>query len=190
MIDLSDKYFMMIEPDKKGKPTVDPIEDELTRKVDYIFSKCKPSNYCYRGFHITRCGKFSDNHDWILSNGMITNNLCTYYIRHYREFVPESEIEKINRVYDEMMIDYSDLPESLRDDMKLYIERNIEPPEECVLRYALENDFVGTLCMADGINKKEILGIAMFLFGQAPSECWGSPEAVEMWLGKKETEVT
>ncbi len=104
MIDLSDKYFMMIEPDREGKPTVNPIEDKLTRRVDFIFSKCKPSNYCYKGFHMTGCGKSSDNRDWVLPNGMITNSLCTYYIRHYREFIPESEIGKINRVYDEMMM--------------------------------------------------------------------------------------
>lgn len=102
MIDLSDKYFMMIEPDGDGEPTTEPVDDELTGKVDYIFSKCTPSRYCYRGFHMTRCGKFSDNHDWILCNGMITNNLCTYYIRHYRKFIPKSEIEKINGVYDEI----------------------------------------------------------------------------------------
>lgn len=88
------------------------------------------------------------------------------------------------------MVDYSDLPKCLRADMKLYIEQHIEPPKGHVLWWALENDFVGTLLVANGINKKEILGIAMFLFGQAPSGCWGSPEAVEMWLGKKETEVT
>lgn len=99
MIDLSDKYFMMIEPDKDGEPSKEPIEDEITKKVDYIFSKCKTPDYCYKGFHITKCGKFSDNNDWVLPNGMITNSLCSYYIKYYRDFIPKSEINKINKVY-------------------------------------------------------------------------------------------
>ena len=102
MIDVSNKYFLMIEPDKEGSPSEYPIKDELTNKVDVIFSKCTKSNYCYKGFHITKCGKFSDNNDWILPNGMITNNLCTYYIRYYRKFIPEIEIEKIDKVYIEL----------------------------------------------------------------------------------------
>ena len=102
MIDLSDKYFLMIEPDKDGKPSGEPIEDNLTKKVDLIFSKCKKSDYCYKGFHITKCGKFSDNLDWILPNGMITNNLCTYYIRYYWQYIPLNEIEKINKVFNSM----------------------------------------------------------------------------------------
>ncbi len=93
---------MMIEPDQEGKPSINPIEDELTQKVDYIFAKCKTLDYCYKGFHITRCGIFSDNDDWLLPNGMITNSLCVYYIRYYRNFIPECEIEKINDIYDEI----------------------------------------------------------------------------------------
>jgi len=102
MIDLSNKYFLMIEPDKLGIPSDNPTEDEITNKVDFIFSKCINPNYSYRGAHRTKCGKFSDNNDWILPNGMTTNSLCTYYVRYYRLFIPESEIEKINKVYEEI----------------------------------------------------------------------------------------
>ena len=102
MIDLSNKYFLMIEPDKLSDPSDNPTEDEITNKVDFIFSKCTNPNYCYNGFHITKRGKFSDNKIWILPNGMITNNLCTYYVRYYRLFIPDSEIEKINKVYEEI----------------------------------------------------------------------------------------
>ena len=104
MIDLTNKYFLMIEPDKEGIPSQESIEDELTHKVDYIFFKCTNSNYRYRGFHITRCGEFSDNNNWILTNGMITNSLCIYYIRYYRNYIPQSEIEKINNIYDDLKL--------------------------------------------------------------------------------------
>ncbi len=102
MIDLSNKYFLMIEPDVQGSPSEYPVEDDLTKKVDFIFSQAKPSKHCYRGFHVTQCGKHSDNRDWILSNGMITHKLCTYYIRYYRQYIPSSEIEKINKVFTDM----------------------------------------------------------------------------------------
>jgi hypothetical protein len=103
MIDTSDKYLLMIEPDKDGKPSEEPIEDELTRKVDFIFTRSSPSSYLYRGFHTTECGRRSDNKDWILPNGVIMNNLCFYYIRFYRPYIPAIEIEKIERLYTELM---------------------------------------------------------------------------------------
>jgi hypothetical protein len=102
MIDLSDKYLLMIEPDQEGIPSEKPIEDELSRKVDFIFSKCKPSTYASAGTHKTRCGKYSDNVDWILPNGIITNSLCKYYIKFYREYIPSSEIDKVNTLFDKL----------------------------------------------------------------------------------------
>jgi len=101
MIQLSDRYFLMIEPDQEGIPSEKPIEDELSIKVDFIFSKCKASAYASAGVHKTRCGKYSDNVDWILPNGVITNSLCKYYIRFYREYIPSSEIAKISTLFDE-----------------------------------------------------------------------------------------
>jgi hypothetical protein len=102
MINLSEGYLLMIEPDQEGAPSLTALDDELTRKVDYIFSKCKPSDYCCVGVHTTKCGKHSDNFDWILPNGVITNSLCKYYVRFYRAYIPESEIVKINAIYDSM----------------------------------------------------------------------------------------
>lgn len=101
MINVTDKYFMMIEPDKIGKPSNCPIEDELTEKVEFIFSNCKPTT-SYRGWHTTNCGKMSDNKDWQLPNGMITNSLCCYYIKYYRPFIPETEIMKIESIFYEL----------------------------------------------------------------------------------------
>lgn len=99
MINVSSAYFFMIEPDKVASPSPVPLEDELTAKVDFIFSKAKPSKTGYRGFHQTRCGKRSDNRDWMLPGGIITNSLATYYIRHYREAIPQDEIDKVHTLY-------------------------------------------------------------------------------------------
>jgi len=35
---LDDKYFLMIEPNQKGPASVEPINDELTEKVKFIYN--------------------------------------------------------------------------------------------------------------------------------------------------------
>ena len=69
MIKMNNKYLLMIEPDREGKPSLEPVKDELTEKTAYILSKIEKSRYNYKGFHITQCGKTSDIYDWILPNG-------------------------------------------------------------------------------------------------------------------------
>ena len=104
MIDTSKKYFLMIEPDKEGEPSLFPAEDELTEKARKVISLAKPiEEYAYKGFHMTRCGQRSDNKDWKLPNGMITNSLALYYVQHYRSLVPKEEIEKIELLYTELI---------------------------------------------------------------------------------------
>lgn len=49
----------------------------------------------YRGNHKVTCGKHSDNVDYLLGNGMITNSLCAFYLRHYRTAIPASEMNKV-----------------------------------------------------------------------------------------------
>lgn len=106
MIDLSNKYFMMIEPDKEGEPSSEPVEDEITDMINFIYEHTTIPNYAYKGFHSTKCGKRSDNKDHILPNGMITNSLCVYYIQYYRPYIPISEINKIILIYDELISEY------------------------------------------------------------------------------------
>lgn len=101
MINLSEKYLLMIEPDKITEIANSPIEDELTSKIEFIFSKCIPSSYCFKGIHVTECKMTSDNRDWILPvDNIITNSLCIYYVKFYRHAIPQSEINKINKLYD------------------------------------------------------------------------------------------
>lgn len=102
MKNLSDKYLMMVEPDTEGKPSSEPTDDNLTRKMAILFILSHESSKRYRGFHMTKCGKCSDNTDWVLPNGMITHSLCVYYIRFYRAYISDSEINKINMLFEEV----------------------------------------------------------------------------------------
>ena len=102
MENLSDKYLLMIEPDLKGKASLLPLLDDITRKTIYLYSLTKPSEDSYRGFHATQDGQISDNKDHIFPNGIITHSLCVHYIKYYRPYVPQSEIDKINRLYTEL----------------------------------------------------------------------------------------
>lgn len=108
MENLSDKYLLMIEPDLKGKASLLPVLDDITRKTIYLYSVTKPSEDSYRGFHATQDGQISDNRDHILPNGMITHSLCVHYIKYYRPYVPQSEIDKINKLYEGLCRDESE----------------------------------------------------------------------------------
>ena len=58
----------------------------------------------YKGFHHTECGECSTNKDYQLKNGMITNSLAPFYLRWYRDVIPETEmskIEQLKKFYDE-----------------------------------------------------------------------------------------
>ena len=91
-------HFLFIEP--IHAPSVNPIEDELTGKVDFIFSTLKQSPEKYRGTHATTFNKWSDNCDYeheILP--LISNSLATYYIRYHREDISQKQIDWINELY-------------------------------------------------------------------------------------------
>jgi len=113
MIDTSKNYFLMIEPNELGSPT-EPINDELTEKVKFIYNcTMMPSpGQRYKGYHSFQVGESSDgvhtiehwissdNCDHFLPDGTITNSLCVYYVQCFRDYIPEVEIAKINKYYD------------------------------------------------------------------------------------------
>lgn len=78
------------------------------------------------------------------------------------------------------MMNYDLLPEHMRGSMKRYIEDKISPGG--FLTAVLENNLVKALGRADYINKDKIYDIVAFLYTEAPSQCWGSPEKVNKWL--------
>ena len=112
---MKDKWLLMICPDLKGEPTVEPVIDEITIKMDYILSRAEKrpphggsmhdwGSHCWKGWHVTRCGKRSVSTDWRIPTfpDTWTNSLVDYYIKHYRPFVPREELDKIEKIYKEL----------------------------------------------------------------------------------------
>lgn len=106
------KFLLYIEPNSKYKSEI-PVNDELTGIMTLALSEaqfgCSNYNrvnaketfmgkYGYKGIHITDCGKCSDNYDYLLKNGMITNSLCVFYLQYYREVIPQSELDKVKNL--------------------------------------------------------------------------------------------
>ena len=103
------KYLLYIEPTKKERLN-EPIDDELTVLIEKAIEKSTSgtAGYStledegsftegsgYRGFHMTECKESSTNKDYLLENGMITNSLAPFYLRWYRNSIPESELMKV-----------------------------------------------------------------------------------------------
>jgi len=102
-------YLLYIEPPKKEK-LPEPVNDSLTELMEKSLERSKKGtaqysdmdskgnfreNNAYKGFHSTECGERSTNQDYLLENGMITNSLAPFYLKWYRNSIPESEIEKL-----------------------------------------------------------------------------------------------
>ena len=106
MISLHKTHLLFVEP--KNAPTEQPVEDELTQKVDYIFSQLKPAN-CWRGHHDTGFGISSDNVDYIHKKyPIISNSLAPYYVRHHRKDIPQELIDNINEIQKILLTDNND----------------------------------------------------------------------------------
>jgi hypothetical protein len=106
------RFLLYIEP-KAEQKSKEPLNDEITITVERIFSKAKRGTADYsnlesngnfregngwKGWHTVDCGEHSDGHDYLLGNGMITNNLCVFYLRYYRGAIPKTEMDKITEL--------------------------------------------------------------------------------------------
>lgn len=79
-----------------------------------------------------------------------------------------------------MTIDYSMLPEHMRDAFRLYIEKGIPPGS--FTQAVLSNDLMGAMGRADHINRDRIFDTCAFLANYAPIGCFGAPERVQDWI--------
>ena len=75
--------------------TVEPVIDDLTRKMAAAYQAAKSDGMCWRGVHICRCGVNSTNCDYTLPSGQKTNSLCVHYLAFHRGEVPEAELAKV-----------------------------------------------------------------------------------------------
>lgn len=77
------------------------------------------------------------------------------------------------------MFNYSILPDYMQEGMQLWIERGILPGG--FLTAVLRNDLMGALGRADSTNIDRLKDYGMFLYNEAPSDCFGSDEKVQKW---------
>lgn len=101
-----------MEPKGKLK---NPIDDELTKLVEFAFKKAKAgaANYsdedpnpeirfreggAYKGCHHCGCGEHGGNKDYMLENGLITNSLCVHYLQWHRDEINDNDIEKLHEL--------------------------------------------------------------------------------------------
>jgi len=82
------------------------------------------------------------------------------------------------------MRSYDGLPESLRNGMRCYIEDHVETGG--FLHAVLSNDLRAALAFADSDNLCDLYAIVVWIYNEAPSTCWGSPEKVAAWVAQRD----
>jgi len=78
--------------------------------------------------------------------------------------------------------DWNKVPQHMRDGLRLYFDHGIEPGS--FMTAVLCNDLRESFGRADHINRERLFDIVSFLYCDAPSSCWGSPEKVREWVGR------
>lgn len=76
------------------------------------------------------------------------------------------------------------IPPHMRAALLRYTKDHIEPGS--FLRAVLENNLKEAVARADGINRHRLIDYVTYLYNEAPSACWGSPEKVQAWLDLRE----
>ena len=83
------------------------------------------------------------------------------------------------------MIDftYSVIRPDIMASLRRYIENRI--PTGGFLEAVLSNDLKEAVGRADGDNMRVLPELVGWLYNEAPSNCWGSPQRVKDWLAKR-----
>lgn len=89
---ISETLLLYIEPTRAASPV--PLVDELTRRMTAAFRLAKPFKE-WLGVHECVCGASSDNRDYQLPNGQVTNSLCVHYLAYHRQEVPAEQLAKL-----------------------------------------------------------------------------------------------
>jgi hypothetical protein len=113
-------YLLYIEP-KKEEKSAEPVDDVYTiimeRAIECaVIGASRYSNVNdhntfmpdsgFRGCHNTDCGERSTCRDYLLATGHITNSLAPFYLRWYRNSIPQSEMEKVKKVVNAYKVSY------------------------------------------------------------------------------------
>ena len=82
------------------------------------------------------------------------------------------------------LVDYSWLPEPLREGMKRYVVDHIRPGS--FLSACLRNDLSGAAMQADPENRQRLGQIASWMVFELPDYCWGSTEKFDAWIAGRD----
>lgn len=82
-----------------------------------------------------------------------------------------------------MIADYTRIPPITLDSLRLYIEERRHTGS--FLEAVLSNDLREACNRADTDNARALFDLVAYLHNRCPSGCWGSPEKVSQWLGRK-----
>jgi hypothetical protein len=77
------------------------------------------------------------------------------------------------------------VPEHLHGGLVRYLVHRLQPGH--FLTAVLENDLREAMGRADEQSRAGLFQIVKFLYNDAPSICWGSPERVQQWLAERAT---
>lgn len=72
------------------------------------------------------------------------------------------------------------IPDYMRGGMERWIENGV--PAGSFMMAVLRNDLRGACEKADDVNQRMLFNYVQFLYSDAPSPCWGSPEKVNAWM--------
>jgi len=77
-------------------------------------------------------------------------------------------------------IDYSGLPDYMRDGIRNYLEHGLRPGD--FLLAVLSNDLMEAFVQVDDVNRAAMHDWVRFLYNHAPRNSWGSPDLVDDWV--------
>ena len=80
------------------------------------------------------------------------------------------------------MPDFNKIPEHMQETARRYIERGYRGGD--FFNALVSNDLMGAVGKADDENRDAIWKWCSFLYNEAPSSCFGSPEIVAAWIDR------
>jgi len=75
------------------------------------------------------------------------------------------------------------IPQDTKDQIDEYTQRKI--PVGSFLYAVLSNNLFEAIAKADEHNLLALRDIAMYIYNEIPSVCWGSPKIVEKWINSR-----
>lgn len=84
--------------------------------------------------------------------------------------------------WDKLQAGFYLIPSHMHEAIRLYVLHRV--PVGGFLQALLSNDLIGAATRADLENSLALYNWARFLVNHCPTDCFGSPEAYETWIGE------